>query len=156
MTHFKNKTLVLALFAALASAPALADKGKGGGNDKHGRGGDHVRVDRDHDGKRHHARHDDDRRHHARSGSRNCPPGLDKKDNGCRPPGLAKRDDDHRHRLAVGSRIPPGAVYVVPQPVLTTLPPPPLGYRYAVVNQQVVLVSERSDIVVEIIRSLLG
>jgi Ni/Co efflux regulator RcnB len=153
MHMFKNKTLVLALFAALATAPALADKGKDGGKDKHGRGADHVRVDRDHDGdKRHHARHDDDRGHHAR----NCPPGLAKKDNGCRPPGLAKRDDDHRHRLAVGSRIPPGAVYTVPQPVLTTLPPPPVGYRYAVVNQQLVLVSERSDIVVEIIRSLLG
>ena len=27
-------------------------------------------------------------------GNRDCPPGLDKKDNGCLPPGIAKRDFD--------------------------------------------------------------
>lgn len=156
-----NKTLVAALLAALAFGPAFADKG-GKGHGKHG-GDDDVRVverhqgkhDGKHDGKRHGRGHDDVRvvervvivdGHHR--DARSCPPGLAKKNNGCLPPGHAKR-------LAVGQALPPGAVFVVPQPVLSTLPPPPLGHRYAVVNNQVVLVSDR-NIVVDIIRSLLG
>ncbi len=79
---------------------------------------------------------------------RACPPGLARKHNGCVPPGHAKR-------VIVGQPVPAGTVYVVPQPVLSTLPPAPAGYRYAVVDNQVVLVSE-SNIVVDIIRSLLG
>jgi hypothetical protein len=51
--------------------------------------------------------------------------------------------------------LPPGAVFVVPQAVRSTLPPPPVGYRYAVVNNQVVLVSG-GNLVVDIVRSLLG
>jgi len=55
----------------------------------------------------------------------------------------------------VGHRVPPNAVYVVPQRVRTQLPRPPAGYRYAIVNNQVVLVSN-TNIVVDIVRSLLG
>lgn len=157
MNPINNKTLVAALFAALAAAPALADKG-GKGKDKHDRDHDRVvKVDRHDDHRRrHHARLDDDR-HHGRHAARDCPPGLAKKDNGCMPPGLAKKDD-HRHhdRVAVGRRIPAGAVYRVPPRVLHSLPVAPAGYRYAVVDDQVVLVSRRNDVVVEVIRSLIG
>ncbi|HEX2546895.1 MAG TPA: RcnB family protein [Ramlibacter sp.] len=142
-----RKTLMAVLLAAVAATPALADKGgKGKGHKKHGR--DHDRVEHV---ERHHDRHGrvahyddryDDRRH------RGCPPGLAKKNNGCMPPGQAKK-------LAVGQPLPPGAVYHVPRHVRTTLPAPPAGYRYAVVNNQVVLVSNQ-NLVVDIIRGLLG
>ena len=160
--HTRKHTLVAALVATLAVAPAFAGPGhgKGNGHDKHE--GKHAAVQKhggDHHGDRH-ARRDDDRRiarndarRFAQSdtrvlGAAGCPPGLAKKDNGCLPPGQAKK-------LAVGHPIPAGAVYTIPPRVLSTLPAPPVGYRYAIVGNQVVLVSS-GDIVVDIIRSLLG
>ena len=80
-----------------------------------------------------------------------CPPGLAKKHNGCQPPGQAKKG----HRVVVGEALPPGAVFTVPTHVRRTLPPPPPGYRYAVVDNQVVLVSNR-NVVVEVLASVLG
>lgn len=132
-----KKTLIAAVLAGMAVAPAFAKGGHG-----HGHGHDKGRG------------HDDDRivyvdRH---DDFRGCPPGLAKKHNGCLPPGQAKKI--YRDAV-VGHRVPPNAVYVVPQRVRSTLPPPPYGYRYAVVNNQVVLVSD-TNIVVDIVRSLLG
>jgi Ni/Co efflux regulator RcnB len=156
-----KKTLVAALLATMALSPAFADKGGQGKG-----GGKHDRVERV---ERHSDRHDDGRfdrhgrdgrfdrddrvvildRHHDRS----CPPGLAKKNNGCLPPGQAKK----ANRVIIGEALPPGAVFTVPRRTLSTLPPPPVGYRYAVVNNQVVLVGNNSNIVVDIIlRSLLG
>lgn len=80
----------LVLAAALAVLPAVAgaDPGKGKGNHKHhGRASHPVVVA---DGL-------------SRGGwDRGCPPGLAKKDNGCQPPGQAKKN---------------GAVVVVPRPI---------------------------------------
>lgn len=185
--HSIRNTLVAALVATLAAAPAFAapGQGKGGGNKGGGpaavqkHGGKHVsgkhavtarkdgkRVSgRQAQGKQAQARLSDNRRlyssrsydgHDRRYGydtrvlgaGAGCPPGLAKKDNGCLPPGQAKK-------LVIGQHLPPGAVYVVPPHVLATLPPPPLGYRYAVVYDRVVLVSS-GDIIVDILRSLIG
>ena len=156
-----KKTLVAALLATMALSPAFADKGG------HGKGGGkHDRVERverhhdRHDGDRHERRGRDgrfdrddrvvilDRHHHGRS----CPPGLAKKNNGCMPPGQAKK----ANRVIIGEALPPGAVFTVPRRTLSTLPPPPLGYRYAVVNNQVVLVGDNNIVVDIILRSLLG
>lgn len=156
-----KKTLVAALLATMALSPAFADKGghgKGGG--KHDRVEHLERHDDRHDGDRHERHGRDGRfdRHDRvvildRDHDRSCPPGLAKKHNGCLPPGQAKK----AHRVIVGQALPPGAVFTVPRRTLSTLPPPPVGYRYAVVNNQVVLVGNNSNIVVDIIlRSLLG
>jgi len=81
---------------------------------------------------------------------RNCPPGLAKKNNGCLPPGQA------RH-WAVGQPVPRGVtVYSVPQPVLVQLPPPPYGYRYARLGNDIVLVQSQNNLIVDIIQGLLG
>ena len=149
-----RKTLVAGLLAVMAVAPAFADKGGGGG---HGKGGGHdddrdrvVQVERgDHDRRDDRYRGDERVVQHEPSQGRGCPPGLAKKHNGCMPPGQARKYD----RVIVGERLPPGAIYTVPRPVLSTLPPPPHGYRYAVVHNQVVLVS-RGDIVVDILLNL--
>ncbi|HEY0822989.1 MAG TPA: hypothetical protein VGD76_04315 [Ramlibacter sp.] len=163
-----HKTLLAALLAAMAATPAFADKGRGrGGDDGHRRDRvehverhheRHARDDRhDRDGRRYSEdRYYDDRRyrHHDRVAGydRSCPPGLAKKNNGCLPPGQAKKID----RVIVGEALPPGAVFTVPRRIRSTLPPPPLGYRYAVVNNQVVLVSDNNIVVDIILRSLLG
>ena len=104
-----RKTLLAAMLAALAAAPALADPG-------------------------------------------GCPAGLVKKHNACVPPAPAKKI----YRDAViGHRVPPNANYAIPQQVRATLPRAPYGYRYAVVNDQIVLVS-RSNMVVDIVRDIIG
>jgi Ni/Co efflux regulator RcnB len=177
-----KKTLVAGLLAVMAVAPAFADKG-GHGNGR-GHDGDRDRVVREDRDRALRAEHEDFLRGNDRLGrddrfgrgdrydreredrlrreeriaqrepshDRGCPPGLAKKHNGCLPPGQAKKVG----RIVVGQHIPAGAVYVVPRPVLATLPPPPYGYRYAVVDRQVVLVSRNDNIVVDILRSLAG
>lgn len=81
---------------------------------------------------------------------RNCPPGLAKKNNGCMPPGQAKK-------WVVGQPLPPGVpIYAVPQPVLVQLPPPPYGYRYARVGNDIVLVQAQNHLVIDIIYNLFG
>ncbi len=148
-----RKSLFVLVLAAFAVGPALADgHGHGGHGGDHGRG--HDRDD-DHDRVVERVVIAQPRHVHERvviaepqHVHRACPPGLAKRHNGCVPPG-------HVRRVVVGQHVPAGTVFVVPQPVLSTLPPPPVGYRYAVVNNQVVLVS-RGDIVVDILRSLVG
>ena len=148
-----KKKLVAAVLAGLAIAPAFADKR--GHHGDHGRDKDarYAHVDR-RDAHRGHGDRREDRYAYGdrHDDWRGCPPGLAKKHNGCLPPGQAKKM--HRDGL-VGHRVPPNAVYVVPRHVRATLPPPPHGYRYAVVNNQVVLVSG-ADIVVNIVLPGLG
>ena len=81
-----------------------------------------------------------------------CPPGLAKKHNACVPPGQAKQT--YRDAM-VGHHVPPYAVYSVPRHLRATLPRPPSGYRYAIVNNQVILVSN-TNMVVDIVRDLIG
>jgi Ni/Co efflux regulator RcnB len=81
---------------------------------------------------------------------RSCPPGLAKKNNGCMPPGQARKWD-------VGQPIPRGVtVYSVPQPVLVQLPPAPYGYRYARIGNDIVLVQQQNNLIVDIIVNLFG
>ena len=84
------------------------------------------------------------------AGGKACPPGLAKKNNGCLPPGQAKK-------FAVGQPLPAGTTYyTVPQPVLVQLPPVPVGYRYVRVGNDIVLLSPQSGLIVDIINGLLG
>jgi len=81
-------------------------------------------------------------------GSRKCPPGLAKKNNGCMPPGQVRS-------WAVGQPLPAGVtVYTVPQPVLVQLPPVPYGYRYGRVGGDIVLVYRKNNLVIDIIVGL--
>jgi Ni/Co efflux regulator RcnB len=80
---------------------------------------------------------------------RRCPPGLEKKHNGCMPPGQAQWD--------VGQHLPTGVpVYSVPQPVLVYLPAAPYGYRYHRIGNDLVLVQIQSNLIVDIIVDLLS
>jgi len=99
----------------------------------------------------------DDHRNRVRSyyvqhygGPKGCPPGLAKKNNGCLPPGQAKK-------YTVGQPLPRGVVvYNVPQPVYTYLPAVPVGYRYVRIGNDIVLLSPQSGLVVDVIVNLLG
>lgn len=78
-----------------------------------------------------------------------CPPGLAKKDNGCLPPGQAKK------RYVVGGAL-PHDVHITPVPTVLyqRLSPAPSGYAYGVVDGDLLLYSTVGRVVVDVIRSL--
>jgi len=154
--------LLLAV-AALAFGPALAEKPEwAGGKDKH----EHKHKDKHKEGKHaHKGKHRDDvkvgghfhdehrqraRTYYTQQYGGHCPPGLAKKNNGCMPPGQAKK-------YAVGQPLPAGVVYYpVPQPVIVQLPPVPVGYRYVRVGNDILLLSPQSALVVDVIVNIFG
>jgi Ni/Co efflux regulator RcnB len=77
-----------------------------------------------------------------------CPPGLAKKNNGCMPPGQAKK-------WAVGQPL-PGDVryYPVPQPVLLQLGTPPAGHKYVRVAADILLIAVGTGMIVDAIQDL--
>ena len=72
----------------------------------------------------------------------NCPPGLAKKNNGCLPPRQVNRP------WAVGQSLPPEIIYQpMPRELWTQLTPPPPGYEYARVDDNIVLISTATRII---------
>lgn len=89
------------------------------------------------------AHRDSVHRYYAGNRDANCPPGLAKKQNGCMPPGQAKK-------WQVGQRVPQGVtIYTVPQPILATLPPPPPRHRYIRVSGDILLIAIGTQMVVD-------
>jgi len=63
-----------------------------------------------------------------------CPPGLAKKNNGCLPPGQAKR------MWNMGEPLPRQvAYYPLPRELYVQLTPPPYGYQYVRVDNDILL-----------------
>ena len=173
MTNFKNSLSIVALAIAslLMAGSAIAkkdgdDNEKGGG--KHGQKHE-SKNDRDDDkGER---KADKRQREDIKQGAyfneqqrvfareyysttykdgKRCPPGLAKKNNGCLPPGQVRN-------WAVGQPVPTNVtIYSVAQPVIRMLPPAPIGYRYARIGGDIVLVQQQNNIIVDIIQGLLG
>jgi hypothetical protein len=82
-------------------------------------------------------------------GRGNCPPGLAKKNNGCLPPGQAKK------RYAVGHSLPPGIeVREIPEEILVRVGPPPTGYRYCIVDGDLVKLAVGTQLIVDAIEGL--
>jgi Ni/Co efflux regulator RcnB len=76
-----------------------------------------------------------------------CPPGLAKKNNGCLPPGQAKK------MWSVGQPLPPQVVYYpIQRELWTQLTPPPYGYEYVRVDDDIVLMLTAT----RVIAALLG
>ncbi len=85
-------------------------------------------------------------RQEARSG--HCPPGLAKKNNGCLPPGQAKK-------WAMGQPLPRDVAYTQIDPrVLVRLGTPPAGHRYVQVAADILLIAVGTSMVVDAIQDL--
>ena len=150
----KKQILSAAVVAAMMAVPAFAkDHGEGRG---HGKGHEKQeekaeRREEVREGAYFTDRHRDEvRRYYAQhyGGGNGCPPGLAKKNNGCLPPGQARK-------WAVGQPVHAGvAVYAVPQPVLTVLPPVPVGYRYERLGGDLVLVHIGDRVVVDVMLNI--
>ncbi|MFA6280258.1 MAG: hypothetical protein WC612_05655 [Bdellovibrionales bacterium] len=100
------------------------------GDNRQERGGPSDRAMRFEDQKAEHIRVY--MREHYRN---HCPPGLAKKHNGCQAPGQARKT------YVIGGYI-PSRHYEVPYNLLNVIGPPPRGTYYAMVDSDVLLVSE--------------
>lgn len=151
-------TLAIAAGSLVVSAPVYADppggkpeKGQGGGpgGKNKGRGGpgggDSVSIN--------FSFNDSDRmviRDYygdlGRSGR--CPPGLAKKNNGCMPPGQAKK-------WMMGRPLPPDVIYYSLPPSLTVrLSVPPAGYKYVRVAGDILMIAAGTGMVAAAIEDL--
>jgi Ni/Co efflux regulator RcnB len=138
--------LVLAAAGLLLAAPAVAEKpphaggpnkgvekdvGKGGGNKISSSDRDVIR------------RYYGDQ---FRAG--NCPPGLAKKNNGCLPPGQAKK-------WGIGQRLPRDlAYYDLPRDLYSRLRPPGDGYKYIRAGADILMIAVGTMMVVDAIEDL--
>lgn len=149
---------VLLLAGVMACSAALAGKPEGDshGNKHHKKPsqqqsqGDQAKVDI-----RIGAYFGDQQREAARdyytrqySGKR-CPPGLAKKNNGCRPPGQVKK-------WQIGQSLPGDVIYYpVPSTVSVRLGLPPAGHRYVRVANDILLIAIGTSLVVDAIDDLM-
>jgi Ni/Co efflux regulator RcnB len=80
--------------------------------------------------------------------SGHCPPGLAKKNNGCMPPGQARK-------WTVGRPLPRDVIYYeVPQPLLVQFDRAPAGYRYVRVDSDILLLALGTGMVIDAIQNL--
>jgi hypothetical protein len=80
-----------------------------------------------------------------------CPPGLAKKHNGCLPPGQEKK------RYVVGHPLPSTVVVQeVPHELVIRIGAPPSGYRYAIIDGDLVKLAVGTALVVDAIQGLLN
>ena len=153
MSH--KYSLILAVAGMLAVSPVMAKKpdSAGGGNphkneqtEQHGnKGNDDVRLS---------VHFGDNQRTVIRDyykkefGRGNCPPGLAKKNNGCMPPGQAKK-------WAVGHRLPHDVVYYdLPGSLLRQLGAAPEGHKFVRVAADILLIAVGTSMVVDAIADL--
>lgn len=78
----------------------------------------------------------------------NCPPGLAKKNNGCMPPGQAKK-------WSKGHPLPRDVVYYdLPSQLVVRLGAPPAGHKYVRVASDILLIAVGTSMVVDAITDL--
>jgi Ni/Co efflux regulator RcnB len=78
-----------------------------------------------------------------------CPPGLAKKNNGCLPPGQAKK------MWSVGQPLPPQVVYYpIQRDLWTQLTPPPYGYEYVQVDDDIVLMLTATRVIAALVGNI--
>ena len=145
----RGLTAASVLAGLLLAAPAFADppagrgKGKQGGG--HDRGGDSVSIDI-----------------HIDTGDRgiiqdyyggmvargHCPPGLAKKQNGCMPPGQAKK-------WAKGRRLGSDVVFYDLPPDLYGRLHVPAGYKYVRVGADILMIAVGTGMVIDAVEDLM-
>jgi Ni/Co efflux regulator RcnB len=157
MLRIARHTISWLFAGALLASPVFADPptkaSKGHSDKKHGEGAqnDRDRGDAEKHGSRQFADRDRDivRSYYAKEYKRgHCPPGLAKKQNGCMPPGQAKK-------WRVGHPLPREVVfYDLPPKLVVEIGVPPAGYRYVRVAADILMIAEGTGMVVDAIKDL--
>lgn len=167
-TPLRSAKLALLLVACFFAHGVLAEKPSWAGDEKHGKKNSHQNekksAGRQGDDER--ERGDADRSgfvdvriasrdrqivleyYQAQSRSGHCPPGLAKKNNGCQPPGQAKK-------WSRGRALPSGIeIHDLPYDLRVRLPLPPAGHRYVQVAADVLLIAVGTNMVIDAIEDL--
>jgi len=154
MKLFSSQThlaFVFMLIGILAAGPALAEKPPWAGGGKGEKQKPQAARERN-EGKRYFTEqqrayiNDYYAKQYGRKG--HCPPGLAKKQNGCMPPGQAKK-------WAIGRPLPRDVVfYDLPPSILAQLGPPPSRHRFVRVAQDILLIATGTGMVVDAIDNL--
>ena len=149
--------LMLLVAGLVTAAPVLADPPPwaGGGKGKNERGKHRDKASNDDRHGAHRSAHFDDRHRvvvHEYYGEQfhrgKCPPGLAKKNNGCMPPGQAKK-------WRMGHPLPREVVYYeVPRALVIQLPQPSPGHRYVRVAADILLIAVGTGMVIDAVRDL--
>jgi Ni/Co efflux regulator RcnB len=166
--------LALVIGGVLAAGPVLAEKPSWAGSGKGGKdqraeqsdgqkgarrdGGQQSRRDQDRASAAQRRHFEDQHRMAVRQyygehygeqfRGRRCPPGLAKKQNGCMPPGQAKK-------WQLGYPLPSNVVYYeVPQPLVMQIGLPPSGYRYVRVAGDILMIAIGTGLIVDAIQDL--
>lgn len=154
-----GRALILAIASVLAAGPSLAEKPEWAGGGKEGK---HQKKEKHGKKQDEGPRQDikigayfgDQQRQavHLYYGERyragRCPPGLAKKNNGCMPPGQAKK-------WAIGQPLPHDVIfYPVPAAVVVQLGAPPAGHKYVRVAADILLIAVGTSMVVDAIQDL--
>lgn len=142
-------TLVLALFAGalVLAQPALAEKGGKGNGHKPEHAAEKSENRGNPDGILLIGKEEREiiRRFLGEEQAKSCPPGLAKKNNGCLPPGIAKK-------YAIGKRLPNDVTArSLPERLLKLLSPPKKGQKYVMVDDDVLLIAEATNLVLDAI-----
>ena len=151
-------------------APAMADKPAWAGGDKSDRGDKGDKGDKGNKGNKNNKNNDGEHRGKAENNrsehfgeqyrshannyyreqfrSGHCPPGLAKKNNGCMPPGQARK-------WTVGRPLPREVVYyTVPPTLVVQFGQPPSGHRYARAASDIIRIATGTGMVVEALQDL--
>jgi Ni/Co efflux regulator RcnB len=79
-----------------------------------------------------------------------CPPGLAKKNNGCMPPGQAKK-------WRMGQPLSQSIVsYELPAEIIVKLGPPPAGHHFVRVDSDILLLATGTGMVIDALQNLAG
>ena len=82
----------------------------------------------------------------ARKGK--CPPGLARKNNGCMPPGQAKKWE-------IGRALTRDVIFhELPRQLIVDLGPPPSGYKYVRVAEDVLMIAVGTGMVMDAVKDI--
>lgn len=151
-TPLKVKFLSALFIACIFSAnPAFADKPEWAGNNKHEKKKEKEEKHAHKHGQTYftdHHRHVVNEYYGKSHRAGKCPPGLAKKQNGCLPPGQAKK-------WQMGKPLPHDVVYYsVPRSLVIELGVPPQGHKYVRVGADILMIAIGTRMVVDGINDL--
>jgi len=149
MTKPAGRALVILISGLLLSHPVIADKPPwaGGGKGK-GKGQD-TQVQRVQGGYFEDRQRVAVREYYGNEFRRgHCPPGLAKKNNGCMPPGQAKK-------WHMGRPLPRDVIfYDLPPGLVVNIGTPPAGHRFVRVASDILLIAIGTGLIVDAIEDL--
>jgi hypothetical protein len=142
---FVKKITIFILLVGFAAAMGFSSMAFAKNDKNHGHGPAKVKKASSADGLIGHSNRETIKLYLKENYGRKCPPGLAKKNNGCLPPGIAKK-------YSIGKPLPEDVFESsLPNDLLKLLYPPRYGQKYVQVDKDVLLIDQVSRKVIDAI-----